>query len=154
MAEQREPQPTVALHAPFEYLATKADLAELRGDNRTEMAEFRGDLRADHASLRGEMTTDNAKLRGELKEEISKLRSELKEEISNLRSELKEEIGSLRSELKDDIAALDTKVGELETSIEGIEKQFSSLKWFIGILVTGASIVTSILVSVLARFIV
>ena len=143
MAEQGEPEPTVALNAPFEHLATKADLAAMRGDIRTEMAELRGELRADNATLRGDMTTDNAKLRGELKDEISNLRSELKDEFSNL-----------RSELKDDIAALDTRVGALNTSIESIEKQFSSLKWFIGILVTGASIVTSILVSVLARFIV
>ena len=93
-------------------------------------------------------------MRSELKDEIGSLRGELKDEIGSLRGELKDEIGSLRGELKDDIAALDTKVGELETSIEGIEKQFSSLKWFIGILVTGASIVSSILVNLLARFIV
>ena len=154
MAEQGEPEPTVALNAPFEHLATKADLAAMRGDIRTEMAELRGELRADNATLRGEMTTDNAKLRGELKDEISNLRSELKDEIGSLRGELKGEIGSLRGELKDDIAALDTRVGALNTSIESIEKQFSSLKWFIGILVTGASIVSSILVNLLARFIV
>ena len=132
MAEQRETEPATTLNPAFEHLATKADLAELRGDIRTEMAELRGELRADNATLRGEMTTDNA----------------------NLRSELRDEIGNVRSEVKDDIAALDTRVGELVTSIEGIEKQFSSLKWFIGILVTVASIVTSILVNLLARFIV
>ena len=132
MAEQRETEPATTLNPAFEHLATKADLAELRGDIRTEMAELRGELRADNATLRGEMTTDNA----------------------NLRSELRDEIGNVRSEVKDDIAALATRVGELDTRIDSIEKQFTSLKWFIGILVTGASIVTSILVSVLARFIV
>ena len=132
MAEQRETEPATTLNPAFEHLATKADLAELRGDIRTEMAELRGELRADNATLRGEMTTHNA----------------------NLRSELRDEIGNVRSEVKDDIAALATRVGELDTRIDSIEKQFTSLKWFIGILVTGASIVTSILVSVLARFIV
>ncbi len=121
MAEQRETGTVAAINPAFEHLATKADLAELRGDMRTEMAELRGELRAEHATLRGEMTTDNA---------------------------------NLRSELKEDIAALATKVGELDTRIDSIEKQFTSLKWFIGILVTGASIVTSILVNLLARFIV
>ena len=132
MAEQRETETVAAINPAFEHLATKADLAELRGDLRTEMAELRGDLRAEYATLRGEMTTDNA----------------------NLRSELKDDIANLRNELKDDIAALDTSVGELDTRIDSIEKQFTSLKWFIGILVTGASIVTSILVNLLARFIV
>ena len=132
MAEQRETEPATTLNPAFEHLATKADLAELRGDIRTEMAELRGELRADNATLRGEMTTDNA----------------------NLRSELRDEIGNVRSEVKDDIAALATRVGELDTRIDSIEKQFTSLKWFIGILVTGASIVTSILVNLLARFIV
>ncbi|MCY4538396.1 MAG: hypothetical protein OXE52_09240 [Chloroflexi bacterium] len=132
MAEQGETEATATLNPSFEHLATKADLAEFRGDIRTEMAEWRGELRAEHATLRGEMTTDNA----------------------NLRSELKEEIANLRGELKDDIAALATKVGELDTRIDSIENQFTSLKWFIGILVTGASIVTSILVNLLARFIV
>ena len=132
MAEQCETEPATTLNPAFEHLATKADLAELRGDIRTEMAALRGELRADNATLRGEMTTDNA----------------------NLRSELRDEIGNVRSELKDDIAALDTRVGALNTSIESIEKQFSSLKWFIGILVTGASIVSSILVNLLARYIV
>ena len=133
MAEQRETEPATTLNPAFEHLATKADLAELRGDIRTEMAELRGELRADNATLRGEMTTDNA----------------------NLRSELRDEIGNVRSEVKDDIAALATRVGELVTrELTGIEKQFTSLKWFIGILVTGASIVTSILVNLLGRFIV
>ena len=132
MAEQRETEPATTLNLAFEHLATKADFAELRGDIRTEMAELRGELRADNATLRGEMTTDNA----------------------NLRSELRDEIGNVRSEVKDDIAALATRVGELDTRIDSIEKQFTSLKWFIGILVTGASIVTSILVNLLARFIV
>lgn len=132
MAEQRETEPLTTLNPAFEHLATKADLAELRGDIRTEMAELRGELRADNATLRGDMTTDNAKLRGDLKDEIS----------------------NLRIELKEDNAALATKVGELDTRIDSIETQFTSLKWFIGILVTGASIVTSILVNLLARFIV
>ena len=88
-------------------LATKANLAELKGELRTEIAE----------------------LKGELKTEIADLRSELRTEIADLRSELKTEIADLRSELKADITHLDVKIetvqGDLNAKIEIVRTELA-----------------------------
>ena len=76
MAEEREPQQGMTLEAPFEHLATKEDVANVRTEIegvRTDIADLRGETRADNATLRGEMTTSIANLRSELKDEIAKV---------------------------------------------------------------------------------
>ncbi|ETX00112.1 hypothetical protein [Candidatus Entotheonella palauensis] len=41
--------------ASMEHFATKADVAELRGDLKGDIAELRGDLKGDIAELRGQI---------------------------------------------------------------------------------------------------
>ena len=62
--------------------------------------------KGDIAGVRGEIAT----LRTELKGEIATLRTEVKGEIATLRTELKGDSASLRTELKSDSASLRTEV--------------------------------------------
>ena len=48
-------------------LATRTDLADLRGELRADIAEFRGEMRTDMADLRGELRADIAEFRGEMR---------------------------------------------------------------------------------------
>ncbi|MBF0551052.1 MAG: DUF1640 domain-containing protein [Deltaproteobacteria bacterium] len=66
-------------------LATKADIAEIKGSINTlrEMSkrdseEVRGELKADIAALEGKLRNDITALRGELKKDVTELRGELK----------------------------------------------------------------------------
>jgi hypothetical protein len=63
-------------------LATKADLAELRGELlgelgsvRKEMGELRGELKGEMGELRGELKGEMAELRGEMKELRGEMRA-------------------------------------------------------------------------------
>ena len=55
------------LEEAYTHLATKEDLAKLRGELKADIATLRGELKADIASLRGELKADIASLRGELR---------------------------------------------------------------------------------------
>jgi hypothetical protein len=56
-----------ALEAVLPTLATKADVAELRGEMRTGFAEVRGEMRTGFAEVLGEMRAGFAELRGEMR---------------------------------------------------------------------------------------
>ncbi|MCY3946845.1 MAG: hypothetical protein OXF44_11250 [Anaerolineaceae bacterium] len=43
------------LEGAFDHLATRADLAELKGEFKADMAELKGELRADMAELKADM---------------------------------------------------------------------------------------------------
>ena len=90
-------------------VATKADLAELRGAMTHDMAELRGAMTHDMAELRGAMTHDMAELRGAMTHDMAELRSELKTDMAELRGELKADMAALRGELRTDIADLRTE---------------------------------------------
>ncbi len=63
------------LEAVYEHLATKSDIAELRGEMKADIAELRGEFKADIAELRNEMKSDNAALRGEMKADMANMRA-------------------------------------------------------------------------------
>jgi hypothetical protein len=46
------------LEGAYEHVATKADIADLRGELKADIADLRGELKADIADLRGELKTD------------------------------------------------------------------------------------------------
>lgn len=58
------------LEGVYEHLATKDDLATLRGELKADVAALRGEQKADMAELKGEITADMANLKGELTAEI------------------------------------------------------------------------------------
>ena len=99
-------------------VATKVDLAELKGELKADIAKLDvkiGEVRTEIGDLRTELKTEIGDLRTELKTEIAGLRSELKTEIAGLRSELKTEIAGLRSELKTEIATVRTDLAKQHT---------------------------------------
>ncbi|MHA0899249.1 MAG: hypothetical protein C6D10_03360 [Candidatus Liberibacter solanacearum] len=90
------------------FLATKADLADVKTDLKEDIVNVRADI---------------SNVRTELKEDISNVRTELKEDISNVRTELKEDISKVRTELKEDIADVKDAIN-------------TQTKWFMGIIIT------------------
>ncbi len=82
-----------------EELATKADLAQLGSELRTEMAESSTELRAEMAQLGTELRAEI----NELRVEMAETRAELRAEIAETRTELRAEMAATRAELKGDI---------------------------------------------------
>ena len=83
-----------------ENLATKDDIAGLRrefGGLRRELTTLA--TKAELATLRGEMHRMDANLRGELKQMDARLRGELKQMDASLRGEMKQMDASLRGEI-------------------------------------------------------
>lgn len=71
-------------------IATKSDVAELKG----EMAALRGEVKGEFAGLRGEVKAEIAELRGEiadLRGDVSTLRSQ----VTEIKSELLMKLGGL-----------------------------------------------------------
>ena len=65
-------------------LATKADIAAVKGD----IAKVRAELKGDIAKVRAELKGDIAKFRAELKGDIAKVRAELKADIATVKADL------------------------------------------------------------------
>jgi len=77
-----------ALKAQMKAIATREDLAALRGELKADNAALRAELKADNAALRAELKADNAALRDELKADNAALRDELKADNAALRGEV------------------------------------------------------------------
>jgi hypothetical protein len=60
-----------------ENVATKADLAELRGELKRDIVELRAELKGDIAALRAELKSDIAALRTELKSDVAAGKAEI-----------------------------------------------------------------------------
>ena len=94
-----------------ENLATKDDIAGLRREfgglrrelttlaTKAELATLRGEMHQMDANLRGELKQMDARLRGELKQMDARLRGELKQMDASLRGEMKQMDASLRGEI-------------------------------------------------------
>jgi hypothetical protein len=67
----------VRMDAALPHLATKADLAEMRGELSGEIARVRGDLSAQIVGARGDISVEIARVRGELATEIATTRGDL-----------------------------------------------------------------------------
>jgi hypothetical protein len=72
--------------------ATRADLAELRG----EMSQLREELRGEMSGLREELRGEMSGLREELRGEMSQLRTDLRGQMSQLRTDLQHSIDSAK----------------------------------------------------------
>jgi hypothetical protein len=59
---------------PAKELATKTDIAEVRGELRGGFAELRSEMRETNGELRAEMREANAELRAEMREGFAQLR--------------------------------------------------------------------------------
>ena len=81
--------------------------------------------KSDLAALRGELKSDIAALRSELKGEIAELRSDL----TALRTEIRGDIAVLRADLKTGLAELHSSLSQRITQNEG---EIRLLKWMFG----------------------
>ncbi len=88
--------------AVTEGVATKTDIADVRGDTN---------------ELRTELKSDMNELRTELKSDMNELRTELKSDMNELRMEFKADMATLRAEFKADMAALKADNGELRADL-------------------------------------
>jgi hypothetical protein len=95
-------------------LATKSELQQFRGEMKAELEKIRGDIREVSATLPHLAT----------KEEIKSLHLATKEEIKDLQGDIREFKGLFRAELN----ALETR----------------QLRWFIGTVITCATLAFSI----------
>lgn len=122
----------VRIDAQMPFLATKEELASLRGESKEELASFRGAFKEELASMRGESKEELASFRGEFKEELALLRGEFKGELASLRGEFKEELASFRGEFRTDIATLQ---GGIMTELA--HKPTRAAMWTMGIALFG-----------------
>ncbi len=74
-------------------VATKADLEEMRAENRG----FAASTTAEFAAVRSEMKAEFAAVRAEMKSEFATVRAEMKTEFATVRAE----IGTVRSEMRE-----------------------------------------------------
>jgi hypothetical protein len=71
------------LNSELPHLATKAELANLRGDVSGEIANLRSDVSGEIANLRSDVSAEIANLRSDVSGEIGKLRVELEKKPSH-----------------------------------------------------------------------
>ena len=57
--------------------ATRADLAEFKGEITSEFAEFKGEMKSEFAKFKGEITSELAEFKGEIRAEFAAVRSEI-----------------------------------------------------------------------------
>ncbi len=98
--EDQQPVTRADLRNELQHYATKADIAELRGELRAGLSELRGEMHTGLSELRGEMHTGLSELRGELHKGLSELQGELHKGLAELRGELRADQAGLRGELQ------------------------------------------------------
>ncbi len=123
MAEQRESERAETVGSPFEHVATKEDVANVR----TEIAESRTDLKTDVANVRTEVEG--------VRTEVAELRGDTNTQNADLRTYIEQ----VRADLIERIAAVDKNV-------ESIRAEMRTMKWMMGI------VVAAVLVQLLERF--
>ena len=96
-------------HRMTSELATKADVAELRGETKMEFAAVKADI----TELRSETKTEFAAV----KAEIAELRAATKADITTLRSETKADLTREIAGVKLDIAKLQTQIADLHRKL-------------------------------------
>jgi hypothetical protein len=67
----------VRMDAILPHLATKADLAAVRGDLSSEIERTKGDLSAEIARTRGDLSAEIARTRGDISAEIATINGNL-----------------------------------------------------------------------------
>ena len=63
-----------SIESHMKHVATKKELAELRGDLKQDMTEFRGEIKVEMTEFRGEIKVEMAEFRGEIRESLLQVR--------------------------------------------------------------------------------
>jgi hypothetical protein len=107
---------------PWTDLATKEDLADLRGD----MTRLETGLRRDMAGLETNLRTEITALESNLRTEIGALESNLRTEIGALESNLRTEFTALAINVHTEISGLESGFGHEMVGLEGrLSKQIA-----------------------------
>ena len=115
-AEALAAQLRFAAGADHADLATKADIAALKGD----IEALRTETKADIAALKGG---------------IEALRTETKGDIEALRTETKADIAELRAATHADIAELETRLrAAAQADIAGLRAEIGTIRWTVGLI--------------------
>ncbi len=117
----------VRMDAQLPYLATKEDVAALRGDFSTQFATLRGEVTTEIANVRGEVAGEIAKGRGEVTTEIAKVRGEVTGEIAKVRGE----IVTLEGKVSTEFAKVRSEIGAFEGRVS---TEFAKVRGEIGTL--------------------
>ena len=116
-----------------EELATKADLAQLGSELRTEIAESRAELHTEINKVRSEIAEARTELSAELHAEINKVRTEIAETRAELRAELNTQINKVQTE----IAETRAEIAGLRAEAKG---DIKLVHWTLGIVVVAVVI--------------
>jgi len=117
-----------ALTAAIPHLATKADVAAVKGSLEANIAELKGGLEADIAEVKGSLEADIAELKGSLEADLAELK------------------GSLEAGMAEVKGSLDTDIAGVKGSIAHLES--SLIKWIVGTTLAVATLAFAI-----ARFV-
>ena len=131
-----------------EELATKADLAQLGTELRSEMAETRTELSAElHTEInkvRTEIAETRTQLSAELQTEINKVRTEIAETRAELSAELHTEINKVYTEINKVRTEIAETRAELRTDIAGLRAETKGdiklVHWTLGVVVVAVVI--------------
>ena len=127
-----------------EELATKADLAQLGTELRSEIAESRAELHTEINKVRSEIAEARTELSAELHAEINKVRTEIAESRAELRTEIAQLGTELRSELNTQINKVQTEIAETRAEIAGLRAEAKGdiklVHWTLGIVVVAVVI--------------
>ncbi|MCI0599608.1 MAG: CCDC90 family protein [Beijerinckiaceae bacterium] len=116
--EQAETLAEAFSEATHEDLATKADVAVLRG----EIAGVKAELKTDIAEVRAELKSEIAGV----KAEIAGVRAELKTDIAGVKAELKTDIAEVRADiLKWMVGAIGFQTAAILATIVGLVRIFA-----------------------------
>ena len=111
-----------AAGADLANLATKADVAALKGD----IDALRTATKADIAALKGDIDA----LRTETKADIAALKGD----IDALRTETKADTEALRTTTKADIAALKADIAGIDARIDALRAELGTVRWAVGLI--------------------
>ena len=82
-------------------MATKEDVAMLKGSAKVDIAELKAETSASIADLKTETKADIADLKAETKADIAELKAETKADIAELRAEMKVKMAELEAKISE-----------------------------------------------------
>ncbi len=115
-------------------------LVEITGESEADiiMEMFpKPELISQIADLRGELRTEVAGLRAE----VADLRGELRTEVADLRGELRTEVAGLRADMQAGFAHADTRLAELRTEIHQASR--AQTVWMIATMLALAGVIVA-----------
>lgn len=133
------------LEAGYEHLATKADVADLRAEFKTDIASLRSEVqRSDAATqaafekLRAEMQSRDAAMQAA----FEKFRTEMNARDEVMRAEMQARDAAMREEMSTRDAAMRDEIRKIRT--DNAENKAKIIQWAIGAIIAVAAVATTI----------